>query len=143
MLQANARGFVAKLSDFGLSQLQPEQVALQRTGRPGAPMPASADDGWHRDTHGTRDAAAASPGSCASDVYSFGILGDVLLRSALLCLCSVALLRLSASQCLMRILLQRPFAVHAQAYCPDCEQEFRCLQQRCGHAANEERVAEL
>jgi serine/threonine protein kinase len=73
LTQADKRGFIAKVSDFGLSQLQPESSPCNGT--------ASASEAEGTVTHMAPEMLMRGCGSCASDVYSFGILGRTHLLS--------------------------------------------------------------
>lgn len=68
MRQADKRGFIAKVSDFGLSQLQPEQSPMQETA-------SATSEAAGTVTHMAPEMLTTGSGCCASDVYSFGILG--------------------------------------------------------------------
>ena len=115
-LQADARGFVAKVSDFGLSQLQPDKSPCSA---PAGPAAEHASDAAGTVTHMAPEMLQGGPGSCASDVYSYGVLGDVLLRSALLC-CVQMHATLVSVPC--PCTSQRPFVVHAHASAPIAEE---------------------
>ena len=78
--QADARGFVAKVADFGLSRLLPYEPPCA------AAVGAAAvhtSDAAGTVTHMAPELLQGGPGSCASDVYSFGMLGTALLRAGL------------------------------------------------------------
>lgn len=68
-VQVDRRGFIAKVSDFGLSQLQPDKS-------PHHGSPSAAVEAAGTVTHMAPEMLEHGVGSCASDVYSFAILGD-------------------------------------------------------------------
>lgn len=70
------RGFVAKVSDFGLSQLQPDKSPCHNTA-------SAAVEAAGTVTHMAPEMIAHGAGSCASDVYSFAILGEQIERVSL------------------------------------------------------------
>ena len=69
--QVDKRGFIAKVSDFGLSQLQPDKSPCNETTSTGVEAAGTV-------THMAPEMIAHGVGSCASDVYSFAILGETL-----------------------------------------------------------------
>ncbi|CAL8466947.1 g6483 [Coccomyxa elongata] len=66
--QEDKRGFIAKVSDFGLSQLQPEKSPCDNGNSAVAEAAGTV-------THMAPEMIAHGMGTCASDVYSFAILG--------------------------------------------------------------------
>ncbi|EIE26632.1 kinase-like protein [Coccomyxa subellipsoidea C-169] len=65
--KVDKRGFIAKVSDFGLSQLQPDKSPCNETTSTGVEAAGTV-------THMAPEMIAHGVGSCASDVYSFAIL---------------------------------------------------------------------
>ena len=76
LLQEDERGFVAKVSDFGLSQLQPDRTPSTGTAMASAGEPAGTV------AYMAPETLCYANCSWACDVYAFGILGEQFTFSA-------------------------------------------------------------
>lgn len=75
VLQDDERGFVAKVSDFGLSQLQPDRTPSTGTAMASAGEPAGTV------AYMAPEMLCYANCSRACDVYAFGILGRHIIKA--------------------------------------------------------------